>query len=203
MSDPVRRYPKASEISAALAVLGVYAQAPSEQDLEQQADAVGGESVLAAMLANALYGAAVGVGMLCEGRMQEERGANSEDLSLARSQALEASGAEGPGFAGAMHWQAAHIALPLRALQDDPLTPLGQALAAVSWTLVLLLQSMCLAEPDASHAAEVTDALAQAREQLQAAQQSLDGLDEQTIALADTLAAVIAAAERSMHAQDN
>ncbi len=102
-----------------------------------------------------------------------------------------------------MHCQAAHIALPLRALKDDPLTPLGQALAAVSWTLVLLLQSMCLAEPHASHAAEVTEALAQAREQLHAAQQSLDRLDEQTIALADTLAAVIAAAERSMHAQDN
>ncbi len=61
------RTPKASEISAALAALGVYAAAPSEHELEEQAEHAGGEDVLAAALANALYGAAIGVGMLTKG----------------------------------------------------------------------------------------------------------------------------------------
>ena len=42
---------------------------------------------------------------------------------------------------------AAHIAGPLRALNDCEQAPLGQALATVSWALVLILQSICLAEP--------------------------------------------------------
>jgi len=46
-----------------------------------------------------------------------------------------------------MHWQAVHIAGPLRALKDRGEAPLGQALTAVSWALVLTLQAMCLAEP--------------------------------------------------------
>ena len=48
-----------------------------------------------------------------------EQGDNrAERLSLARAQALKASVAEGAGFVGAMHWQAAHIPGPLRALKD-------------------------------------------------------------------------------------
>ena len=61
-----------------------------------------------------------------------------------------------------MHWQAAHIAGPLRALKDDDQAPLGQALAAVSWALTLMLQAMCLAEPAGSSAVETTAALAEA-----------------------------------------
>ncbi|MEO8968822.1 MAG: DUF6245 family protein [Solirubrobacteraceae bacterium] len=200
MSDQAQRYPRSSEISAALAALGVYARNPSAQDLEEQAHAAGGESVLAAMLANALYGAAIGMGMISEGRMQEQRGPNSADLSLARSQALKASGAEGPGFVGAMHWQAAHIAGPLRALKDHQAAPLAQALAAVSWALVLLLQAMSLAEPAGSRAREVADALTEAREQLATAEEHLDHLDEQIVGLGDTLALVIAAVEDSVNA---
>jgi hypothetical protein len=41
-----------------------------------------------------------------------------------------------------MHWHAAHIAGALRALKDLEQAPLGQALAAVSWALVLLPQVM-------------------------------------------------------------
>jgi len=48
----------------------------------------------------------------------------------------------------------------LRALKDHEHMPLGQALAAVSWALVLLLQAMCLAEPAGSTADEVTNATA-------------------------------------------
>ncbi len=136
--------------------------------------------------------------MLAEGRMQAERGPSGEDLGLARSQALKASGANGPGLIGALHGQAAHIAGPLRALPDQPAAPLGQALAAVSWALVGLLQAMNLAEPDASHADAVADALAGARQSLADAESYLGRLDEQTAA-AEGLAAVIVAATKSMY----
>ena len=112
-----QRFPTSSEISAALAALGVYAEVPSERDLAEQALAVGGESVLAAMLANALFGAAIGLAMLAEGRMLEPGIKAGERLSLARTQAFRASGAEGPGFVGVLHWQAAQLAWPLRPLR--------------------------------------------------------------------------------------
>ena len=78
------RFPKPSEISAALAALGVYAQAPSERELAEHAIAAGGERVLAAALANALYGAAIGCGMLAEGHMLEQGDNRAERLSRAR-----------------------------------------------------------------------------------------------------------------------
>jgi hypothetical protein len=197
------RIPTASEISAALAALGAYAAPPSEHELKEQAEHAGGEDVLAAALANALYGAAIGAGMLTEGRMQERRGQNSEDLTLARRQALMASGAEGPGFAGAMHWQASHIAWPLRALKDHDIAPLGQAVAALSWALVLLFQSMCLAEPEGTLAEEVADCLMKARAELSIAQRHLDRLDEQMTAAADALYEVVTAAENAMRGTGN
>jgi hypothetical protein len=133
-----------------------------------------------------------------------EQGENrAERLSLARAQALKASGAEGAGFVGAMHWQAAHIAGPLRALKDREQAPLGQALAAASWALVLILQAMCMAEPAGGRAVEVTDALAEARAELAAAERHLRRLDEQTADLAGELEGVIAAAEDAMRAQGN
>ena len=198
-----QRTPRASEISAALAALGVYAQVPTDDELEQQAIAAGGENVLAAVLANALYGASIGCGMLAEGQMLEQPTNQAQRLSLARAQALKASGAEGPGFVGAMHWQAAHIAGPLRALKDHEHMPLGQALAAVSWALVLLLQAMCLAEPAGSTADEVTNALADARAELSTAEEHLRRLDEQTADLAGELHGLIAAAHDAMHTHGN
>ena len=203
-----QRSPTPSEISAALAALGVYAQAPSDAELAEQAIAAGGENVLAAVLANALYGAAIGCGMLAEGVMLEQPTDRTRRLSLARAQALKASGAEGPGFVGAMHWQAAHIAGPLRALKDREQAtrssaPLGQALAAVSWALVLLLQAMCLAEPAGSTAVEVTEALADARAELRRAEEHLQRLDQQTADLADELRGVIAAAQDAMRTRGN
>jgi hypothetical protein len=45
-------HPTSSEISAALSALGVYADVPSERELAEQALAVGGESVLAAVVRN-------------------------------------------------------------------------------------------------------------------------------------------------------
>ena len=197
------RFPKPAELSAALAALGAYARVPFERDLAEQAIGAGGEDVLAAVLANALYGAAIGCGMLAEGRMLEQPADQARRLSLARAQALKASGADGPGFVGAMHWQAAHIAGPLRALEHHDHAPLGQALAAVSWALVSLLQAMCLAEPAGSTAVEATTALADARAQLDSAQEHLRRLDEQTADLAAELDGVIAAAEDAMRGTGN
>ena len=198
-----QRSPTPSEISAALAALGGYPQTPSDAQLAAQAVAAGGEDVLAAVLANALYGAAIGCGMLAEGVMLEQPTDRTRRLSLARAQALKASGAEGPGFVHAMHWQAAHIAGPLRALKDREQAPLGQALAAVSWALVLLLQAMCVAEPAGSTAVEVTEALAEARAELSRAEEHLQCLDQQTADLADELRGVITAAQNAMHTRGN
>jgi hypothetical protein len=195
-----QRLPTSSEISAALAALGVYAEVPSERDLAERALAIGGETVLAAILANALFGAAIGLGMLAEGRMLETAVKPGERLALARAQALRASGAEGPGFVGVLHWQAAQLAWPLRALKAAEQAPLGRALAACSWALVSMLQAIATAEPSGSSAAEVTDALATAREQLAAAQEHLEVLDRQMTDLAGELASVISAAYDAMHA---
>src|SRR5207247_211885 len=76
-----------------------YAMVPGADDLDRQAEAVGGEHVLAAVLANALYGAAIGVGMLAEGHMLEA-GGGAREMTLARDQVLKASGAEGAWSAG-------------------------------------------------------------------------------------------------------
>ena len=94
------RTPKASEISAALATLGVYAATTSEHELEEQAEQAGGEDVLAAALANALYGAAIGVGMLAEGRMQERRGQNNASSRSPAGKRLWRRALKGPGLLG-------------------------------------------------------------------------------------------------------
>jgi hypothetical protein len=91
-------------------------------------------------------------------------------MSTSIRQLAEGLGCRRARVVGAMHWQAVHIAGPLRALKDHHRAPLGQALAAVSWALVLMLQAMCLAEPAGSSAVEVSDALAEARAEPQAAE---------------------------------
>jgi hypothetical protein len=102
-----------------------------------------------------------------------------------------------------MHCQAAHIAGPLRALKDHQQAPLGPALAAVSWALVLLLQAMCLAEPAGSTAVEVTNALADACAELNNAEKHSRRLDEQTADLANELDGLITAAHDVMRGHGN
>ena len=55
--------------------------------------------MLAAVLANALYGAAIGLGVLAEGHMLEADG-GAWEMTLAREQVLKACGATGPGLWG-------------------------------------------------------------------------------------------------------
>jgi hypothetical protein len=104
---------------------------------------------------------------------------------------------------GVLHWQAAQLAWPLRPLKAAEQSPLGRALAACSWALVSMLQAMAMAEPSGSRADEVSDALATAREELAAAQQHLDALDQQMTDLAGELASVISAAYDAMRAERN
>ncbi|MFG3229392.1 DUF6245 family protein [Kitasatospora sp. NPDC048194] len=130
--------PSAAAISAAMAALGAYAEPPTAGELEQQARAVGGEHVLAAVLANALYGAAIGTGMLTEGHMLAQ-GAGAEEMSLARRQVLQASGAEGPGVIGVLHWQAGHVSHLLKGLDAQGCGPVVAAAARTASALLALL----------------------------------------------------------------
>ncbi len=66
-----------------------------------------------------------------------------------------------------------------------------------------MLQAICLAEPAGSKAIEVSDALAEARAELHAAERHLRRLDEQTADLAEELQGLIAAAEDAIRAQGN
>jgi hypothetical protein len=159
-----------------------------DHELERQAIAAGGENVLAAILANALYGAAIGCGMLAEGEMLEQP---------------KASGAEGPGFVGAMHWQAAHIAGPLRAPKDHEQAPLGQALRRSPGHWCCCCRRCASPNPRASTAVEVTNALTDARAELRSAEEHLRRLDEQTADLAGELDALITAAHDAMRGHDN
>ncbi|MDQ3881466.1 MAG: hypothetical protein M3295_10395, partial [Chloroflexota bacterium] len=139
-----------------------------------------------------------------EGHMLEHPDAGAEHLSFARSQVLQASGATGPAAIGVMHWQAAHIAQPMRAwAEGDRLGPLGSAAAAAAWALTLILDSFSVTDPDDPRAANLLDTLAEAGEQLAAASTHLHRMSDQAIDLASELAAVMAAASDGIGAAGN
>jgi hypothetical protein len=176
--------PSAASISAALAALGAYATVPGADELDRQAEAVGGEHVLAAVLANALYGAAIAVGMLAEGHMLEA-GAGAREMTLARDQVLKASGAEGPGVLGVMHWQAAQIATPLRAwARDGELGPMGGAARAAAWALTLILEACTVSDVEDERFTQLAGMLTEAREYLTIAHDHLQGIHDLAASLA-------------------
>jgi Family of unknown function (DUF6245) len=141
--------PSVESLSAALADLGVYASVPDAAELARQAAAAGGSEVLAAVLANALYGAVTAAGMLAEGHMLAA-GAGHEEMSLARAQVLKAGGGAHPNAAvGMLHWQAGQIAQPLRALaRSHELGPILGAAAHTAQALLALLTLCAVADPD-------------------------------------------------------
>ncbi|MFD7341889.1 DUF6245 family protein [Streptomyces violascens] len=167
--------PTASEISAALSALGVYASVPSEAELAQQAAAVGGEQVLAAILANALYGASIGTGMVTEGRMLES-GAGGRELGLAREQVLKASGADGVGVMGVLHWQAGQVRQSLKRMNEGGAGPVVEAAAHASNALLDLLACTTVTAVDDVRAAEVPEQLVRARRALEAGISAIDAL---------------------------
>ncbi|MFG2408805.1 DUF6245 family protein [Streptomyces brevispora] len=171
--------PTVTEISAAMAALGIYARPPTDGELAEQARSVGGEHVFAAVLANALYGAAIGTGMLTEGYMLEA-GAGAREMALARQQVIRASGADGLGVVGALHWQAGHIWHFFSGMesQDDPedRSSVIAAAASASHALLALLACMGVRDPNEPSAAEMPENIVLARKELRAAVAHLDTL---------------------------
>lgn len=167
--------PTATEISAAMTALGVYAHPPTAEELEQQAASVGGEHVLAAVLANALYGASIGAGMLAEGHMLAA-GAGARELSLARHQVIKASGADGPGAMGAMHWQAGQVSQQLKAMDREGCGPVIAAAARTSSALLALLACSAVFSPEDERAGQFPEELARAGKELTEALAELDAL---------------------------
>ncbi|MEV5598934.1 DUF6245 family protein [Streptomyces sp. NPDC052496] len=167
--------PSAAAVSEALAALGAYAEPPSAGELEQQAAAAGGEHVLAAALANALYGAATGAGMLAEGHMLAA-GAGGKEMSLARQQILKASGAEGPGVLGVLHWQTGHVSQLLKGLDEQSCGPVIAAAARTASALLALLACSSVFSPEDERAGQVVAELDRARRDLAAALDELDAL---------------------------
>lgn len=170
-----RPAPGPAEIAAAMTALGIYAQPPAPEELAQQALAVGGEHVLAAVLANALYGASIGTGMVTEGNMLEA-GAGPEEMALAREQVFKASGADWTGAMGLLHWQTGHVWNFLKNTGEEEPSPLGTAGAHASNALLHLLSCMSVTGPDDPRAADVPADLHSARADLVAAVEALDAL---------------------------
>lgn len=157
--------PSAASISAAMAALGAYAQPPTAGELEQQAVSVGGEHVLAAVLANALYGVSIGAGMLAEGHMLA-KGAGTKEMTLARQQVIKASGADGPGVLGALHWQTGQVSQLLKQLDRQGCGPVIAAAARTSSALLALLACSAVFSTEDERAGQIPDELARARTEL-------------------------------------
>lgn len=167
--------PSAADFSAALTALGSYAQPPTDAELQQQAQAVGGEQVLAAILSNALYGASIGAGMLAEGHMLAQ-GAGGKELGLARQQVLKASGADGPGVMGMLHWQTGHVQQLLKGLDEQGCGPVIAAAARTASALLSLLACSAVFSTEDERAGQIPAELAHAREDLAAALAEIDEL---------------------------
>jgi hypothetical protein len=176
-----------AQFSAALATLGAYATVPTDAELAAQVQAAGGEHVLAAVLANALYGAACGAGMLAEGHMLAA-GAGTEEFNLARNQVLKASGAEGPGVMGLLHWQTGQVVAPLRSLtRRHQLGPVLSAAAATAQALLVLLEACTVVDPADERVGRLGAMVTEAGEALAQAQDQLDQLRDQAADLAAAL----------------
>lgn len=167
--------PSAADFSAALTALGSYAQPPTDDELQQQAQAVGGEHVLAAILANALYGASIGAGMLAEGHMLAQ-GAGGEELGLARQQVIKASGADGPGVMGALHWQTGQVSQLLKGMDREGCGPVIAAAARASSALLALLACSAVFSTEDERAQEIPAELERARQDLAEALAEIDAL---------------------------
>ncbi|WP_105974698.1 DUF6245 family protein [Streptomyces geranii] len=167
--------PSAADFSAALTALGSYAQPPTADELQQQAQAVGGEHVLAAILANALYGASIGAGMLAEGHMLAQ-GAGGKELGLARQQVIKASGADGPGVMGALHWQTGQVSQLLKEMDREGCGPVIAAAARTSSALLALLACSAVFSTEDERAQEIPAELERARQDLAEALAEIDAL---------------------------
>ncbi len=136
---------------------------------------MGGEHVLAAVLANALYGASIGAGMLAEGHMLAA-GAGGPEMTLARQQVIKASGAEGPGLVGVMHWQTGHVSQFLKQMDNAGCGPVVTAAARSANALLALLACSTVTSLEDGGSEQIVEELDRARTALAEAQAALDAL---------------------------
>lgn len=112
-------------------------------------------------------------------------GAGGEELTLARKQVLRASGAEGPGVMGMMHWQAAQIAGPLRGwARSGQLGPMGDAAAAAAWALTRILEACTVTDPEDDRFPYLSDMVTDAAEDLDTARAHLQAIHDAAADLA-------------------
>ncbi|MFJ9565999.1 hypothetical protein ACIRQQ_38940 [Streptomyces fuscichromogenes] len=95
-----------------------------------------------------------------------ERGAGSRELSLARQQVLKASGADGPGVMGALHWQTGHVQHLLKGLDEEGCGPVIAAAARTASALLSLLACSAVFSTEDERAGQIPAELASAREAL-------------------------------------
>lgn len=116
----------ATELSDALAALGVYTQPPTRAQL-RAAEAADGREAVAARLANALYGAA-----LARVMTTETAAAAAGVAGGYRAEAWRASGATGEGTAILLHYSALRMAGELHAISRALPVDLGVMAAATA-----------------------------------------------------------------------
>jgi hypothetical protein len=152
----------AKMLSDALAALGAYAEAPSEEDLAR-AQAAEGTVALTVRLANALYGSALAHVMSTE---------YTESASGVpggyRSAAWQAAGADAEGTAILLHYAAMRLAADLRFISERLPVDLGVmgAVAGAAEALKLLLEVCTVRSVDDPRAENITTNLARAQDQL-------------------------------------
>ena len=175
--------PSAASLSAALVALGLYATPPTDEELAAKAVHLGGENVLVAFLANALFGATIGAGTLTESRLVDQGGSPSEFV-LIRNQVFKAAGTTGQTTAAMLRWQASQIAGVLRAWSSawshpEEFLPGIAAAADISWALHWLLKHLAAARDDPYDVNQLKQGVTETRAFLQTALAHLDDLENQ------------------------
>ncbi len=153
----------AKMLSDALAALGAYAEAPSEEDLAR-AQAAEGMVALTVRLANALYGSALAH------VMSTEYTASAAGVPAAyRAAAWQAAGADAEGTAILLHYAAMRLAADLRFISERlpvDLGVMGAAAGAAEALKLLLLEVCTVRSMDDPRAENITTNLACAQDQL-------------------------------------
>ena len=164
MPTPPQLIP-AKMLSDALAVLGAYAEPPTEQELTQAQAAEGGVA-LTVRLANALYGSALAH------VMSAEYTASATDVSTGyRAAAWQAAGATAEGTAILLHYTAMRLASDLRVIAARLPVDLGVMGAATgaAEALKLLLEVCTVRSIDDPRAENITINLSRAQDHLETA----------------------------------
>jgi hypothetical protein len=158
-------------LSDALAALGAYDVAPTEQALAD-AEAAEGTVALTARLVNALYGCALAHAM------SVEYVASTTGVGISRGSAWSAAGATNEGTAVLLHYSAMRLAGDLRFISDRLPVDLGVmgAAAGSAEALKLLLEVCTVRSMDDPRSEFITTNLVRAADQLTVAAETISAL---------------------------